>query len=205
MCLHILQNAATLLRPADAAALLAQEARERDFQRHGITDPLISAWWAIAAAQLNRPSASSILASAYERFQDRYQGSQRLDLMEAMWRHTGDTETAVDWFYRELAHPTSQEAYYLERVLNTPGRSASAFARTMIADARFDELNWKSLEVLAKAMNVEVEPTSFAMIDFYYSGLARARADYPKETAALLDTLARWRERLRQGAASPGR
>ena len=42
MCIFILQTSAALLRSNDAKDLLDQEAWDRDFQKHGITDPLIS-------------------------------------------------------------------------------------------------------------------------------------------------------------------
>jgi len=64
MCVFILKNAKDLLRFADAATLLEQEKWERDFQRHGITDPLISPWWAVGAAQLDAARADSILYGA---------------------------------------------------------------------------------------------------------------------------------------------
>ena len=38
-------------------------------------------------------------------------------------------------------------------MLRTAARRNEILARTLIEDARFDELNWKSLEVLAKAVN----------------------------------------------------
>ena len=62
MSLFVLQHATALLRSADAPALLEQERWERDYQKHGITDPMISPWWAIAAAQFDDRAAPSILS-----------------------------------------------------------------------------------------------------------------------------------------------
>ena len=103
MCRFVLTHAGSLLRPEDAPTLLAQEAYERDHQKHGITDPMITPWWAIAAADLNPAAASSMLRAAYERSQGQYDGSQRLELAEAIWRQTADAQAASDWFFQRCA------------------------------------------------------------------------------------------------------
>jgi hypothetical protein len=214
MSVFVLRHAKTLLRPADADALLDRETWERDYQKHGITDPLISPWWAIAAAQFDDRAAPSILRSAYARFQDEYQGYDRLELAEAIWRQNGDASTAVDWFYRELADPNTQESYYLNKLLNTDVRSGEPLAKALVEDARFDELNWKSLETLARTLNAwkrreviseeELRSAWSPMgTDFYFKDRAKALEEYPKETAEMLARLARWREVLRRAVTSP--
>ena len=208
MCVFILRHADVLLRPGDAQALLDQETWERGFQERGISDPLISAWWAIAAAQLTPQSAAIMLEAAHARFQNDYQGFDRLELAEAAWRLTGDGAVALNWFYEQVARPVGQESYYLDKLLKTEGRSGRSLASLVIAHPMFDELNWKSLEVLANAVNEwqgrevvskqELESAwSPGGFDFFYRDLARAQAEFPKETQEFLATLARWRQQLR--------
>ena len=212
MCVFILQHADALLRPADATTLLDQETWERGYLPRGISDPLISPWWAIAAAQLTPASSASILDAAYLRFQDEYQGADRLELSAARWRLGGDGATALNWFYAQLSRPTGMESHYFDRLLKTPGRSPQSLAKLAIAAPMFDELNWKSLEVLARAVNEwlgrevvsenELQSTwSPRGVDFFYTDVARARAEYPKETAEFLRRLARWRQQIRAAAA----
>ena len=95
-----------------------------------------------------------------------------------------------------------------EKMLRTSGRRNEILARTLIEDARFDELNWKSLEVLAKEVNLwtgqevvaakEMEsawsPLGF---DFFMSEKAKALEQFPKEVRELTATLSRWRAALR--------
>ncbi len=104
------------------------------------------------------------------------------------------------------------ESHYFDRLLKTPGRSPQSLAKLAIAAPMFDELNWKSLEVLARAVNEwlgrevvsenELQSTwSPRGVDFFYKDVARARAEYPKETAEFLSRLARWRQQIRSAAA----
>ena len=207
MCLFVLRHAKTLLRPEHSTLLLAQEMWERDHQKWGISDPMIDAWWAIAAAQLDATSAPAILRAAFARFQDDYQGPHRLELVAAVWRLNGDAATAVDWFYQQLQRPMSQEAYYLGRILTDAERPPHPFMKVLINDARFNELNWRSLEVLAKTLNVvsdeELRSTwSPSGIDFYFKDRSKMMAEYPKETEQLLTKLAAWRAALRQAASA---
>ena len=120
----------------------------------------------------------------------------------------------MDWFYRELAHPTSQESYYLNKLLNTGVRPGDVLAKFLIEDSRFEELNWKSVEVLARTLNAwkgrnilseeELQSTWSPMgVDFYFRDQAKALEQYPKETGELLRKLTRWREALRQTLAFP--
>ena len=96
----------------------------------------------------------------------------------------------------------------LEEMLRTAARRNEILARTLIEDARFDELNWKSLEVLAKAVNSwtgqevvaakEMEsawsPLGF---DFFMRDKTKALEQFPKEVGELTATLSRWRAALR--------
>jgi len=72
MTLFVLQRAATLLRPKDAETLLACELWERDYVKHDILDPTLTAWWVIAAAELKNDNdkAQDLLLPAFARFPD---------------------------------------------------------------------------------------------------------------------------------------
>jgi len=96
----------------------------------------------------------------------------------------------------------------LEEMLRTAARRNEILARTLIEDARFDDLNWKSLEVLAKVVNSwtgqevvaakEMEsawsPLGF---DFFMRDKTKALEQFPKEVGELTATLSRWRAALR--------
>lgn len=211
MAHFILQNSSALLRPADAPALLAQEVVERDFQNNPIVEPLLSPWWAIGAAQLNHKEADSILKLAYARFQGEYDGAAQLELAHALWRLVGESQatTVADWIYNELAKPMGMESYRLDAMLRTNGRRNPILAKALIEDPRFDELNWKSLEVLAKAINswngreiVPVQEMESAWspmgVDFFMRDKERGLKQYPKEIGELSRTLSRWRQAMRE-------
>lgn len=213
MCLFILEEARAFLRPADAKALLVQEEWERDYQIHGISDPLISPLWAIAAAQLNVREADSILKEAHARFSSEFDGDNRLELTKALWSFVGEREilTVVDWFYREMAKPPSTTwamSITLEALLKTPGRDHHLLVKTLMDDARFENINWKSLEVLVNTINawsgedlvpkqeLETVKPPTGSIDFFSSDIPQAMREHPKETTAFLDKLAEWRRAL---------
>lgn len=217
MCLFIMKNSRALLRPSDAKTLLDQEAWERDFQNQGITDPLISPWWAIGAAQLNDEEADSILKIAYARFQTQYDSEEQLELAHALWRLVGEERatTVADWIYNELANPMGLESNLLDGILRTPGRRKSILARALIEDPRFDELNWRSLAVLAKTINSlkgketvparELESARSPMgWDFYMRDKTKALEQHPREMGELYSTLSRWRQVLRESVSTLG-
>jgi hypothetical protein len=129
-----------------------------------------------------------------------------------MWRQNGDAVTAVDWFYRQIGRSLGQEAHYLNRLLNESGRRPGPVVKALIGDPRFDEINWKSLEALAKTTNAllgrqvvaeeEIERAWSPMgVDFHVQERSRGLAEYPVEIEQLLKTLARWRAALRAAAA----
>jgi hypothetical protein len=77
MCLFVLQNTRELLRAEDAAFLLERERWERDCPRTRILHPLISAWWAIAAADLDSENTRAMLKAAWSRFGESHQQEDR--------------------------------------------------------------------------------------------------------------------------------
>ena len=207
----VLQHAGALLRPGDAKALLDQETWERDFQQHHVTDPLIGPWWAIGAAQLDRSAAPAILRDAHGRFQGRFDGEAQLELALALWTLGGDEQagTVADWVYRELDRHMGMEAHFVARLLETGGRARGlVLARALAADRRFDDLNWKSLEALVRAINSwkarpivlqeELEAAWSPLgVDFFMQDRAASLEKYPRAVGALLQRLAEWRARVR--------
>ena len=211
LCGFVLQNAGALLRSDDAKTILEQEAWERDFQSHRFTDPVITPLWAIAAAQLDRANAASILRQGYTRFQGTYDGRSQLELAHALWT-LGDDEqarTVADWVYKELDHHMGGEADALAGLLQIGDRSRGLrLAGTIIDDPRFDDLNWKSIETLVRAMSGwtgraivserDLESTQSPLgSDFFMKDRETALARYPSEIGELLARLARWRGLLR--------
>jgi hypothetical protein len=222
MCLFVLRNSAALLRAHNADTLLVQEAWERDFQKHNQDgwekdpknhkpiEPLINPWWAIGAAQLNREQAPAILHQAYARFQRQYDSAFQLELAQALWRIVGEDQaaTVADWIYKELARPMGLESNMLDKILGTESRRNLVLVQTLIRHPQFDQLNWKSLDVLARRVNFLLDKTIIPVedldsawspmgTDFFMNEQAKALQQYPKEMGELSLKLARWRQALR--------
>ncbi len=211
MRLFVMQHATALLRPGDAQVLLDQEAAELALP--GFAGPLHTPWWAIASADLRPADAVGILTRARDRFMGQYDLPKRLELTEALWRLGGDSQAqaVVDWYYRELTRPQLNNggvARTMDFLLRTAGRDNRLLARTFIEDSRFDTLNWKSLEVLVKAMNdwsgtAIVSADDMARVyspigtDFFDVDRIKALEQYPNEVGALVQSMARWRRALR--------
>jgi hypothetical protein len=216
MCRFVLQNARELLRSDDAAFLLERERWERNHRQMGIIDPLISAWWAIAAAELNPENSGTILKAAWSRFGEKYQQGDRGLLAQALWRDAGEMETrqVVDWFYDDAALGglfNGRDAFWSQLSKLEP--EDVKLVRALIADPRLDRLGWRDLEAVVKAANQfiktplvtweEFRDTSFVTMDFLYVNLEESRRTYPEQTKAIVERLQQWRERLR--AAFPVR
>jgi hypothetical protein len=211
MCLFVMQHAVTLLRPPDAQTLLDEEAFQLTLT--GTVDPLRTPWWAIAAADLRPENAVEILTRARARFAGEYDLPHRLELTEAMWRLGGESQlpSVVDWYYRELTQPRFNNggvARSMGRLLSTPGRQGRLLAKAFIEDSRFNTLNWKSLEVLVKAMNTwsgraivsaeDIERVYSPIgTDFFDADRVKALEQYPEEVGSLVQSLERWRQALR--------
>ena len=159
----------------------------------------------------DRSNAVAILREAYGRFQGEFDEYDRLELAAALWRLGGDDQagTVTDWMYRELDRPRRMQANFVSGLLDAGGPAQDLIlARTIVADRRFDDLNWKSLEALARVANdwharpvvreEELEAASSPLgIDFFMQDRAAALEKYPREIGALLQRLAAWRQSLR--------
>jgi hypothetical protein len=207
----VLQRAGELLRPNDAALLLDQEQRER---RSGLSDPNITAWWVIGAAQLRPDWAARILREALPRFSDDWRGDDRANLATAMWQLASPRQTRflVDWFYAERPergrYPHSR-ALFLRLLGERSGPSPRDLLASIVSDDRLDSLDWQSLDALVKAVNLvaekpvvtaaELEKASHPLGQGHFHWERDRAADkYPRETRQLLEVLAGWRNKLRR-------
>lgn len=220
MVMFVLEHSTQLLRPADADALLAYERWERDYVKHRISDPLLTAEWFSAAAELQPARAKEILALGWEKFQgdQGFNSHYRGRLALSQWRTVGAGEQAfvVKWFYDE-SQPRgfpSGRALFLSELGPKPQNADRKLVAALIADKRFDALDWQSLHALAERVNSwEKKPvidredlrSAWHPLGMGNFNLERAQKDYPRETAHLLQTLERWRKSLREACAIAGR
>ena len=210
MSLFVLRYADQLLRQSDSDTLLACERWQRDYQKHGITDPTITAWWAVAAARLKPNRASRILHAAMARFQGEHDSGERSTLCVAMWQLTGKSNTAfiLDWFYEDAprgSFPNSRGSFIEAMGKDSNGKEIIS---QLIQDKRLAHIDWQSLERLVRVVNEWVDPPIATDEEIqkvrhplgqrhYYRSRAEARQKYPKETKELQSHLSKWRKRLR--------
>lgn len=160
MTLFILQHAKSLLRPQDADTLLAQSLWEKDNVYHQILDPMITPWWAIAAAQLQPEKAENILHDQYPLFQDKYSEDSLAQLGVALWRQVGESQSdfLVDWYYDELLK-TQPQAYvdwrntFIDGIAQTDKPPGKALIAKILTSPRCETIDWESLEHLSLAIN----------------------------------------------------
>jgi len=212
MCLFVLRHARELLLTEDADFLLAREQWERRHREFGIVDPLISAWWAMAGAELRPANAESILTAAWLRFGDKYEDGERAGLMLALWRLVGERRLPLlaDWFYSDDAFSGFAKGRegFLGALTQTPLPKNVALLRTLIADPRLDRLGWRELESLIRLANANspqplvtesgLQDVQFVWMDFRYADLSRAEKEAPDQTRKLLSQLGEWRRILRK-------
>ena len=206
----VLRHAEQLFEPADSETLLADERWERDYLKHGRGVPMLSPWWAIAAAQLDRKHAATILKEAFERFNGEFDADERAQLVAARWDllGTADQTFVVDWFYTAeiTGHgPWPPRKVFLEAVKAQPnGRKLIA---ALIGDPRLDSLDWSTIQTLVEIVNgwcdkpiVSYEETrdlQHPLDRGMSTAIAKARKKYPRETAVVEQTLRDWCDRLR--------
>jgi hypothetical protein len=221
MQMFVLQHASQVLRPEDADAVLACEASERDYLKHGISDPLLTPEWFIATVELQPAKAKEILTPAWDRAQglDRYTPDYRARLVSTWWRRVNDADPAfvVKWFYEEKPERgrfPNCRALFLREFGPTPGPRDRKLLAALVADRHFDALDWQSLDQMIQLVNSwekrpVVSPEELRSVQ-HPLGMGhfdweqdRARADYPKETKEVLATFARWRQAVRAHLQQP--
>jgi hypothetical protein len=194
MCLFVLEHAQELLRPADAEWLLEREQWERNHLQKGNAWPLISPWWAIAAANLNPGTAANVLKAAWSRFGHVHGQSDRGLLAQALWRTAGKTEMrqVVDWFYDDTALKglSDGRSAFWGQLSKTPQAGDVELVRALVADRRLDRLEFRDLQELIYAANRFTNTPLVTQQEF-------------RDTYPVIAGMYRWRQRLR--AAFPPR
>ena len=216
MTLFVLRHAEELLRRDDGEALLNCERWQRDYRKHGIGDPTITPWWAVAAARLQPEKASRILHAALKRFQGKFDSDKRTTICVALWQLVGRSELAflVDWLYDEQPQRSTFphcRASFIEAI--GKDRNGKEIIARIIRDRRLNNLGWQSLEKLVRLVNgwmqkpiVPVEEIGKAWHPFgpaCFDGCqAEAEQKYPKETAELQKHFSEWSKRLRASVST---
>jgi hypothetical protein len=156
MSLFVLSHAGQLLRPEDSDALLECERWHRDFEKHGISDPTITSWWAVAAAHLKPQNAPRILHAALDYFQRSDEADESARLCIALWELGGESEAGFleQWFYNDNqllgAYPESRVDFI--RAMGADPNGKPMIAR-LIANSKLDYLDWESLEQFVRVIN----------------------------------------------------
>ncbi len=217
--LWTLRHAKQLLRPDHAAALLeiqdtafAQGQQENAAPGHFL--PPATAWFAIAAADLEPQRAQTVLNDAFTRFprQGYTDAWARSDLAAALWRHRGleQADALRNWFYGESLKDEGvphSRAKFLASLGPTDPNTKRLLAK-LIADDRFESLDWSSLKFLAPLVNRWTPQPAIpqAELDALHHPYgeqhvvqrpAEAMKTYPVQTVELNQTLAQWRQRIR--------
>lgn len=191
MCLFVLRHAGQLLLAGDAPFLLGREQWERRYAEHHISDPLISAWWALAAAQVRPSMADRVISAALTRFKEPYEEDDRVQLALALWKHAGPRRlpALVEWFYDDANFSGGYDGR--ARFLDSLTAAAASVPRDLalwkqlVKDPRFGTLGKGPLEALVRMANAHrlLKPP-VAEEDFH----------------APANHLAQWRERLSSAA-----
>lgn len=216
MQLLVLKHAAEVLKPDQSKALLECEQWERDYQKHGVSDPLISPWWSIAAAELAPRQAESILRAEFGRLDHDFYGYQKAELAYALFRQCGlsQAQFLVDCFYDpQSLWKGGQYSNYRPQWLKSmgdvqePGKKIERLKmlRKIVDDKRFQSLNdpsalralAESLQALSGAQILSAEQKEAAWhpmgLDSFACHPEEARKKYPKESEKLMDVLRDWR------------
>lgn len=211
----VLNNSDKLLRPADSNALIECEIQERNYKNGKIIDPNITPLWAIAAAKLEPKKTSEILRAALERFNGKYDFEQRIEICITLCKVCGKSEIGLmcDRFFEQPSDRSLHSSYtlkFIEEISKT--KNAKALLNAIANDTRLNSLDWQSLEKLIRVMNSYQKKTIVSDSEFinawhpigkanYYMYKENALKEYPKETEALEDIFADWRNRLRRAAS----
>lgn len=213
MQLAVLKEAQAVLKPGQVEALLACDKWERDYIKARRSDPLISPWWAIAAAHLAPDRASTLLRGEFDRLTEDFYGDQKADLAFALFSLGGskEQEFLVNTFY----DPTSlsikgQYSHFRPAWLQQINKSEAStkLLKALVLDKRFANLNDHAALLAMADLNYKLtgkQPISTAMRQKAWHPLGvdaaclkpeQAAKTYPKETKELFAQLAIFRQAL---------
>lgn len=215
MQLSVLKQASSVLLPGQADALLACDKWERDYQANHRSDPLITPWWAIAAASLTPKKASALLHGEFARLDHDFYGFQKADLAAALFKQCGLSETKflLDDFYRPDSFYKNKQysqfrPLFIKAIADDP--QAGKFFSALVKDPRFSNLNDASaLQKLAELLpSITTKQLTLSDstahlwhpmgLDSACCHLDEAAQKYPKETDEMLKVMKAMREALRQ-------
>lgn len=200
---YIYAQATDQLRPRDADAVLALARQSKHIDAY------------IAAADLapKRSSAVAILHEAFEAKLGKHDGWARAQAAIALWRVVGAGEEGflAQWFFNDRSPEMGRTPYRGDFVAFLLDRFTAADRKLLaqiLRDDRFDQIDLPTLRLIVRDLNRNllhpvVDPKKLRNVshpfgDFHFNAkLDSARKQYPKETDALLDHMANWREGLR--------
>jgi hypothetical protein len=141
----VLRNAAEVLRPEDADALLAL----------GPSDERRRPLWIIASAAVRPDRAKALLEDAAKTFK----GSGRHEIALGLWRILGETESdyLAEWFYshagRRHGHHGERNAFMIGLLPGIRGPADRKLVARIVRDPRLDQLSDSERGVVTAAVN----------------------------------------------------
>ncbi|MGO8746910.1 MAG: hypothetical protein ACLQNE_13065 [Thermoguttaceae bacterium] len=205
----VLRHAPELLRAQDAPVLLECE-KDPLRSSNGVSQGTFPAW-AAAAAELtgqNDPAAAkAIIDAALLRFPLKgiRGGEEQAVLIRALFRFAGVTEKQriIDWFYQAQAKATREKqdwsnhgsVAFLRQVREAKRSDARPLFAAIVADPRFDQTDYWTLEALLKLANADSTEPLVGIREISDAWPPRLRPDQEA-------TQAKWRDILRRHYAN---
>ncbi|MCA9293358.1 MAG: hypothetical protein KDA20_06050 [Phycisphaerales bacterium] len=212
MMTFVLGHADQLLEPDDCDWLLERQAYEYNYRERNDSNPLLSPWWSIAAAQLQPDRARDILYSAIGHFQGRFDCDERRDVYVALWNLVGESEKFFiqEWFYnREPDVGCSSLGKQAEFIRDIAMDRSNAPLIAFLLDHRlgWKGLDWSAVESAARIVNkwagepiITEDELREAWHPLGYRSFAAydSTPDHREETEALARLVDKWSRRLVQ-------
>ena len=172
--------------------------------------------WYIAAIELQDGKVKEVLAKAAKVIErkeaDRWSAAP-IGLARVFWKRHGDDsrDFVVLMFYRQKPRPQENRdsrGGFLQDLSREKKPAEAKLLADIIADTRFDTLEWEAVDQLARLVNAWHEKPVIPLDDLNQRGHPlgrigygwdpeRARKEYPRETESLEKTLATWRQAIR--------
>lgn len=214
MQLAVLKNAPAVLKAEQVDELLACDKWERDYLKANRTDPLITPWWTIAAANLAPNRASSLLKAEFARLTEDFYGDQKADLAAALLSLSGNREQSflVDVFYDPASLSINgQYSNFRPAWLNQIGKAqaSTSVLKALLQDKRFDSLNDHAAllamsDLYNRLSGTQAITAAVREKAWHPQGVnaaclkpEQAAKAYPKETKELFEQLAIFRDALK--------